>query len=82
MYPTFHHGQKVIVKKKWFFTSYKISDVIVFKNSQNSLLHMKRIEKIHGKKLFLVGDNTKESTDSRTFGWIEKKQTIGKVIAS
>jgi len=29
---------------------------------------------------FVLGDNKQESTDSRHFGWIKKKQIIGQVI--
>lgn len=41
---------------------------------------IKRIQKIRGNEYFVVGDNKKESTDSRNFGWIKKDQIIGKVI--
>lgn len=31
-------------------------------------------------KIFVVGDNETQSTDSRSFGWIERKNIIGKVV--
>lgn len=88
----------MLVQKKWFFCTYNIDDIIVFKDPRNGRLLVKRIKKIlyyskKGKKLykpdrirndklyFLVGDNEKESTDSRYFGGIKIKDTIGKVIS-
>lgn len=82
MYPTFSYGQIVLVQKKWFFCKFRKGDVIVFKKSQSSLLLIKRIKKIEKNKLFLLGDNKLESADSRMFGWINKKNAIGKVISS
>lgn len=44
---------------------------------------IKRIQNIHDRntfEIFVTGDNPKESTDSRSFGWIKKNQIIGKVI--
>lgn len=80
MCPTFHHGDRVVAIKKWL-TSIKKDDVVVIKNKREILL-IKRVQHIQNKKYFVVGDNEKESTDSRKFGWISNKDIIGRVIAS
>lgn len=80
MYPTFRHGDKIVVIKKWL-TQIKKHDVVVFKDKRSMLL-IKRVHRIQYKEYFVVGDNETESTDSRAFGWIRKKDIIGRVIAS
>ena len=49
-------------------------------NDEGSRFFIKRITKIDGEKYFVSGDNEKDSMDSRRFGWIEKKDILGKVI--
>ena len=75
MFPFLNPGDTVVVSK---FGKIKIKDVVVFKI--NKLKYIKRIEENKNKKYFVIGDNKKESIDSRKFGWIEKKDIIGKVI--
>lgn len=79
MYPTFLHGEKVVVIKKWL-TPIKKDDVVVLKDTKNMLL-IKRVQQVQNKKYFVGGDNESESTDSRHFGWITDKDIIGRVIA-
>lgn len=55
----------------------KAGDIVVIKRERCII---KRISKIKGEKIFVEGDNKKESTDSRSFGWIDRKNIIGKVI--
>jgi len=82
MLPNFYPGQKVILQKKWFFCNPKIGDVIILKYPRSNREIIKRIKKIrtNKKKFYVAGDNSKESTDSKTFGWVEEKNIIGKII--
>lgn len=80
MEPKFLHSQKLIVLKKWLFWGLKIDDVIVLINPISRIYILKRVKKIKGGNYFVLGDNLKESTDSRVFGWIKKNEIIGKVI--
>lgn len=82
MEPTFSEGQRVFVQKKWFFCHLQKGDIIVFKDPRKNRMLIKRIQKIRKNRIFVVGDNTKHSTDSRQFGSIKRKDTIGKVIAA
>lgn len=41
---------------------------------------VKRIERIKGDKVFVIGDSLRASTDSRHFGWLEYSQIVAKVI--
>ncbi len=80
MNPKYKNKGKVLVQKKWFLCSLNVQDVIVLKDPRNGNLIIKRINKIKKDLLYVLGDNNKESTDSRIFGWIKKSQIIGKVV--
>lgn len=82
MFPTLTSGEKVIIKKKWFFCSLRKGDIVVFHHQPNQKILIKRIFKKTNNKFFLIGDNVTASTDSRNFGYIDNKSIIGKVIFS
>ncbi len=75
MLPTLEPGQTVFTFN-WFL-KFKKGDLVVAKVKGRLLV--KRVGKIRKEKLFLVGDNKKMSTDSRNFGWVSKKNILGKV---
>lgn len=77
MIPTFLDGDYVLV---WvWFGKLKKDDIVVARNKKG-LIIIKRIQSIENEKYFLVGDNAKESTDSRDFGFVTKKDILGKVL--
>jgi type IV secretory pathway protease TraF len=76
MLPTFKPDQ-IIIGLHWYM-NLKINDVIIAKIEKREII--KRIIKIENQKVWLEGDNEKESTDSRTFGWISKEAIVAKVI--
>ena len=78
MEPTIHQGERVLVAKRWLLPITPGSIVILY-HPQSSKVLLKRVKEIKGKKVFVVGDNMNESTDSRDFGWIEKKNIMGKI---
>lgn len=82
MMPKFYPGKKVLVQKKWFFCILGKNDVTVLKDPRNGKLILKRINDIKDNFYYLLGDNPKESTDSRTFGWVKENAIIGKVISN
>jgi nickel-type superoxide dismutase maturation protease len=75
MLPTLKPKQQVVTFN-WFYHP-KEGDLVVVKKQK---LLVKRIKDVKRKKVFIVGDNPKESTDSRQFGWIDTDQILGKVI--
>jgi len=77
MKPNLESGQKGIA---WKFGQMKKGDIVIFKEPSTGLSIIKRISKTKQDLLYLEGDNKKESTDSRDFGWIKKQQIIGTVI--
>lgn len=76
MLPTLKPGQDVLV---WcWFVNPKVGNLVVIKHKGRDMV--KRIQKVHDRRVFVIGDNTEESTDSRQFGWINKSEIIGKVV--
>jgi len=53
-------------------------DVIIFEHEGKEKI--KRIQEIRGSELFVVGDHTDASTDSRHFGWVDVSAIKAKVI--
>lgn len=79
MMPGLKQNQIVIVSSiPYLFRKPKIGDIVVLKREERYII--KRIVKIAGNKIFVEGDNKKASTDSRNFGWIERREIVGKVI--
>lgn len=78
MNPTFKSGDAVLVNRlAYFFGTPKVGNIIVLKRQKYII---KRITAIKKEQVFVIGDNKKESTDSRKFGWIDRKEIVGKVI--
>lgn len=77
MFPALKPGQNVLVNR---FPKPKVGDIIAIKDPRNNKILIKRISETKNNKFFVLGDNKNESTDSRHFGWITKKDIIGKVV--
>lgn len=79
MAPTFSEGENVLVSSiPLIFEKPKKGDVVVFEKYNR--FYIKRIKKIKEEKYFLVGDNKKDSEDSRRFGSVAREQIKGKII--
>ncbi len=75
MLPYLKPGDIAIFRKR---SLYNLGDVVLI--SHNNLDKVKRITNFNKDKYFVVGDNLQSSTDSRTFGPINKSDIIGKII--
>ena len=79
MSPTFSEGDNVLASSlPLLFLKPKNGDVVVFKKYNR--LYIKRIGEVKNNKYFLVGDNKKDSQDSRRFGLVLRNQIKGKVL--
>lgn len=77
MLPTFRANQ-IVIASGWPAHVGK-NDVIIFKHG--GLEKIKRIHDLHEQKgMYVLGDNPAESTDSRSFGWIDFDEVVAKVI--
>jgi type IV secretory pathway protease TraF len=52
--------------------------VVIFRHKRMELI--KRIQKVENGRIFVVGDNSRASIDSRSFGWLPIENVIAKVI--
>ena len=78
MEPTLSEGDVVLISSlPYLFKNPKVGDVIILKREKYII---KRITKADRGKFFVEGDNKNESTDSKDFGWVLKKEIFGKVI--
>lgn len=76
MEPALKYGQEVLVSGLFYlFSKPKDGDIIAFKGSDKWII--KRIKESKADKYLVKGDN---KSDSREFGWIERKNIIGKVV--
>lgn len=81
MKPYLVEGEKVWINRlAYIFHAPKIGDIVVVRHPAKKVLIIKRIKDINKDRYFVTGDNLNESTDSRHFGWIQKKQILGKVL--
>lgn len=78
MLPTLKPGQDVLTFNWWKLVGIKAGDLVVIKVNDKEMI--KRIQGVFDQNIFVVGDNEKESTDSRKFGSISRDQIVGKVI--
>ena len=78
MDPTIKNNQLILASSIPFcFRKPKVGEVVVLKKNK---FIIKRITRINKDRFFVEGDNKKESTDSRNFGWISKSEIVGKMI--
>lgn len=76
MMPLLKPGQEILVSSlPYLISKPKVGDIIAFKDRDKFIV--KRVRKVTGYKLQVVGDNKKDSKD---YGWIERKRIIGKVL--
>lgn len=81
MEPSIHYGQQILVSIfPYFLSTPKINDIIAFNEKNTRKIFVKRITGRKGERYFVKGDNTKDSLDSRTLGFIKKSDILGKVI--
>lgn len=79
MLPTLKPGQDVLVFNwAYLFSKPKVGDIVIIRKNGKEMV--KRIQKCHGRSVFVIGDNKKESTDSRDFGLVLRSEIVGKVV--
>ena len=80
MEPIFKAGEHVIINRlAYLFSQPRLEDTVAVRHRDKILL--KKIKKVISRsQYFVIGLNKTNSTDSRTFGPIEKNQIVGKVL--
>jgi phage repressor protein C with HTH and peptisase S24 domain len=75
MEPALSAGSFVLI---WKTKRIAPGNIIAFK--RDNLLYIKRVKTITDDELYMLGDNSSDSFDSREFGSIRINDVIGKVI--
>lgn len=75
MLPGLKHGQIVIAIKTH---RSRIGDTVIIRH--DGLEKIKRVAKISRGEIYVLGDNSSYSTDSRTMGWLPRSVLTAKVI--
>jgi type IV secretory pathway protease TraF len=76
MLPRFKEGG-ILVGLSWH-SGVKPSDVVII--SHEGMEKVKRVHKVRDGELYVLGDNSALSTDSRDFGWLPVEAVTAKVI--
>jgi nickel-type superoxide dismutase maturation protease len=79
MKPTLENGQFVLVDPKPSVVSE--GDIVICRHPTMDLELVKRVMVLEEGRFFVQGDNVKESSDSRQFGWLTKEHICGKVVS-
>ena len=80
MEPTYHDGDRLLYCR--VIKPYAGAVVIATDPEDNSSVLIKRVEKIEGDEVYLLGDNRDHSEDSRSFGPVNSSQIKGVVLSS
>ncbi len=75
MVPSIKQGSYAVMLK---YVKIKEGDVVVAIVGSKPII--KRVKKIENNNYTLAGDNKEESTDSRNFGPVNKKEIQGKIV--
>ncbi len=81
MEPTFQEGSMLLACR----IAYHLSDpkpghAVAMRDPRTKQVLLKRINRKENGKFFVTGDNQTESTDSRQFGWIKRRDILAKVF--
>jgi len=80
MEPFLKNGDMVLISGiLYIFKNPKINDIVTFKENKGKIL-IKRIKEVKNGNFFVRGDNKGDSFDSKDFGFISKRQIVGKLI--
>ena len=81
MAPTLNDGDWVVVKWKPRRKKLEVGNIVVIeRDDQPGIQYIKRITKIEKKRFWVEGDNTEPSIDSRSWGFLTRKEIIGKYL--
>lgn len=75
MLPSFRPGRIVF---GWRPRQVRPGDVVILLH--DGLEKIKRVERIDGSKVYVLGDNAAASTDSRQFGWLPVTSVKARVV--
>jgi signal peptidase I len=76
MAPKLRPGQMIFATT--LFRKLHPGQVVIVERNHKELI--KRIERIENDKIFVIGDNLRNSIDSRQFGWLDSSDVVARVF--
>ena len=81
MAPTLNEGDWVVVRWRPRRKKLEVGNIVVIeRDDQPGIQYIKRITKIEKKRFWVEGDNSEPSIDSRSWGFLTRKEIIGKFL--
>ena len=81
MEPTLREGDQVVASPlPYLFRRPSVGDLVVLRHPFEDRFLVKRISRVDGSYISIVGDNRRRSTDSRDFGPVPVDHIVGKVL--
>ncbi len=81
MEPTLREGDQVVASPLPFLLRRpSVGDLVVLRHPFEDRFLVKRISRIEGHLVAVIGDNPRRSTDSRVFGPVPLDSLVGKVL--
>ena len=75
MIPALVPGERVLVR---YGASFRTGDIVLIDHGDR--IDIKRVTRLEGDHIFVVGDNIEASIDSRTYGAVAPDAVIAKVV--
>ncbi len=81
MEPTLREGDQVVASPlPYLLRRPSVGDLVVLRHPFEDRFLVKRISRVEGRRVAVVGDNLPRSTDSRAFGPVPIDRLVGKVL--
>lgn len=81
MAPRLNEGDWVVVRWRPRRKKLEVGNIVVIeRDDQPGIQYIKRITKIEKKRFWVEGDNSESSIDSRSWGFVTRKEIIGKFL--
>lgn len=81
MEPALNEGDWIVVRWKPRRKRLTVGDIVVVeRDDQPGVQYIKRIIKIEKKRFWVEGDNSERSIDSKSWGFLNRKEIIGKYL--
>lgn len=76
MLPTLAPGRIIVARRG--YKKIRVGDIVLI--AHDGLEKIKRVELRADGRIYVTGDNSAASTDSRSFGWLSESAVLGRLV--